>query len=51
MPAGAVRRVFVPEQVDNFLVDAQDLGVCFTRSATLPYIRETMKQIEAKWAS
>ncbi len=31
--------------------DAQDLGVGFTRSATLPYIRETMKQIEAKWVS
>ena len=31
--------------------DAQDLGVGFTRSATLPYIRETMKQIELKWAS
>ena len=31
--------------------DAQDLGVCFTRSATLPYIRETMKQIEVKWAT
>lgn len=29
--------------------DAQDLGVGFTRSATLPHIRETMKQIEAKW--
>ncbi len=31
--------------------DAQDLGVGFTRSATLIHIRETMKQIEAKWAS
>jgi len=31
--------------------DTQDLGVGFTRSASLPYIRETMKQIEAKWAS
>ncbi|MEI9898074.1 MAG: response regulator [Chthoniobacter sp.] len=31
--------------------DEQDLGVGFTRSATLPHIRETMKQIEAKWAS
>jgi CheY-like chemotaxis protein len=31
--------------------DAQDLGVGFTRSATLAHIRETMKQIEAKWAS
>ena len=31
--------------------DAQDLGVGFTRSAALPYIRETMKQIEVKWAS
>jgi CheY-like chemotaxis protein len=31
--------------------DEQDLGVGFTRSASLPYIRETMKQIEAKWAS
>ncbi len=30
---------------------AQMLGVCFTRSATLPYIRETMKKIEVKWAS
>jgi len=31
--------------------DVQDLGVGFTRSATLVHIRETMKQIEAKWAS
>ena len=31
--------------------DTQDLAVGFTRSATLPYIRETMKQIEAKWVS
>jgi CheY-like chemotaxis protein len=31
--------------------DEQDLGVGFTRSAALPHIRETMKQIEAKWAS
>ncbi len=31
--------------------DVQDLGVGFTRSATLAHIRETMKQIEAKWAS
>jgi DNA-binding response OmpR family regulator len=31
--------------------DEQDLGVGFTRSATLAHIRETMKQIEAKWAS
>ncbi len=31
--------------------DAQDLAVGFTRSAMLPYIRETMKQIEVKWAS
>ncbi len=31
--------------------DEQDLGVGFTRSASLPHIRETMKQIEAKWAS
>jgi CheY-like chemotaxis protein len=31
--------------------DAQDLGVGFTRSASLAHIRETMKQIEAKWAS
>jgi CheY-like chemotaxis protein len=31
--------------------DEQDLGVGFTRSATLSHIRETMKQIEAKWAS
>ena len=31
--------------------DEQDLGVGFTRSATLPHVRETMKQIEAKWAS
>ena len=31
--------------------DAQDMGVGFTRSAELPYIRETMKQIEVKWAS
>lgn len=30
--------------------DVQDLGVGFTRSATLPHIRETMKQIEVKWA-
>jgi CheY-like chemotaxis protein len=31
--------------------DEQDLGIGFTRSATLPHIQETMKQIEAKWAS
>jgi hypothetical protein len=31
--------------------DDQDLGIGFTRSATLPHIRETMKPIEAKWAS
>ena len=30
--------------------DAQDLAVGFTRSAALPYIRETMKQIEVRWA-
>jgi CheY-like chemotaxis protein len=31
--------------------DEQDLGVGFTRSAALSHIRETMTQIEAKWAS
>ncbi len=31
--------------------DDEFLGVGFTRSALLPHIRETMKQIEAKWAS
>lgn len=31
--------------------DQQDLGVGFTRSAMLAHIRETMKQIEVKWAS
>jgi CheY-like chemotaxis protein/predicted regulator of Ras-like GTPase activity (Roadblock/LC7/MglB family) len=31
--------------------DEQDLGVGFTRSATLSHIRETMKQIETKWGS
>jgi len=31
--------------------DDEYLGVGFTRSALLPHIRETMKQIEAKWAS
>jgi CheY-like chemotaxis protein len=30
--------------------DDEFLGVGFTRSATLPHIRETMKQIESKWA-
>jgi CheY-like chemotaxis protein len=30
--------------------DEEFLGVGFTRSALLPHIRETMKQIEAKWA-
>lgn len=30
--------------------DDEFLGVGFTRSALLPHIRETMKQIEAKWA-
>ncbi len=29
--------------------DDEALGVGFTRSAVLPHIRETMKQIEAKW--
>ena len=32
-------------------VDQEFLGVGFTRSAGLPLIRETMKQIEHKWAS
>jgi hypothetical protein len=31
--------------------DQESLGVGFTRSAILPHIRETMKQIEAKWVS
>lgn len=31
--------------------DDECLGVGFTRSALLPHIRETMKQIEAKWVS
>jgi CheY-like chemotaxis protein len=31
--------------------DEESLGVGFTRSAVLPHIRETMKQIEAKWVS
>jgi hypothetical protein len=31
--------------------DDEFLGVGFTRSALLPHIRETMKQIENKWAS
>jgi CheY-like chemotaxis protein len=31
--------------------DEQDLAIGFTRSAALPYIRETMKQIEVRWAS
>jgi CheY-like chemotaxis protein len=31
--------------------DQESLGVGFTRSAVLPHIRETMKQIEVKWAS
>ena len=31
--------------------DDEALGVGFTRSAALPHIRETMKQIEAKWLS
>lgn len=31
--------------------DDEVLGVGFTRSALLPHIRDTMKQIEAKWAS
>ena len=31
--------------------DSEVLGIGFTRSATLTHIRETMKQIEAKWAS
>jgi DNA-binding response OmpR family regulator len=31
--------------------DGECLGVGFTRSAILPHIRETMKQIEHKWAS
>ncbi len=29
--------------------DNESLGVGFTRSAVLPHIRETMKQIEGKW--
>ena len=31
--------------------DQECLGIGFTRSAVLPHIRETMKQIEAKWVS
>jgi CheY-like chemotaxis protein len=31
--------------------DEEFLGVGFTRSAELPHIRETMKQIEHRWAS
>ncbi|MEA3206961.1 MAG: hypothetical protein QOE70_18 [Chthoniobacter sp.] len=31
--------------------DKEDLGVGFTRSASLPTIRETLKHIETKWAS
>jgi CheY-like chemotaxis protein len=31
--------------------DSESLGVGFTRSAVLPHIRETMKQIEARWVS
>jgi CheY-like chemotaxis protein len=31
--------------------DEESLGVGFTRSAVLPHIRETMKQIESRWAS
>ena len=31
--------------------DDEALGVGFTRSVALPHIRETMKQIEAKWVS
>ena len=31
--------------------DQEALGVGFTRSAVLPHIRDTMKQIEAKWLS
>jgi pyruvate/2-oxoacid:ferredoxin oxidoreductase beta subunit len=31
--------------------DSEALGIGFTRSAVLPHIRETMKQIEAKWVS
>ncbi|MES2568672.1 MAG: response regulator [Verrucomicrobiota bacterium] len=31
--------------------DEQSLGIGFTRSAVLPHIRETMKQIESKWLS
>lgn len=31
--------------------DDESLAVGFTRSATLPHIRETMKQIEGKWVS
>jgi hypothetical protein len=33
------------------VADEECLGVGFTRSAVLPHIRETMKQIEAKWVS
>jgi CheY-like chemotaxis protein len=31
--------------------DQEALGIGFTRSAVLPHIRETMKQIETKWVS
>ena len=31
--------------------DEESLGIGFTRSVALPHIRETMKQVEAKWVS
>src|SRR3954467_10866418 len=39
-----------PRHLAGLVGDDEFLGVGFTRSALLPHIRETMKQIEAKWA-
>lgn len=43
MAAGYVRKVFTPEVVDNYLVDAQDLGV-FLDEQQRPY-----KLVRATW--
>ena len=54
LEAGQVTDVEVmgPQRHVAMLIgDEEILGVGFTRSALLPHIRETMKQIEHKWAS
>jgi CheY-like chemotaxis protein len=45
-----VEALGVQRHVALLCTEKNALGIGFTRSATLTHIRETMKQIEAKWA-